>query len=136
MVETDKAYLAALIDGEGHIGASNGVGYNMLVLQVTNYDKDVLDWACNITGLGTVRRSNKTLWRWCTSGRQTKQVLAMVFPYMRIKREHGFIAAQWPCIGQGKRPGDGVRELQAEVSKYLKALNSYGRREYNRAQST
>lgn len=62
----DAAYLAGLIDGEGHIAVSRtrtwpsakackrGFAYRSSII-VSMTDKEVLDWAHGLTGLGNIR---------------------------------------------------------------------------------
>lgn len=59
MNNTDAAYLAGLVDGEGHIGIrwNKGVSGWLLApgLSVGSSDLPVLQWCYSVTGVGRVR---------------------------------------------------------------------------------
>ncbi len=87
--ETEKAYIAAILDGEGSVGISRKkdnkgmrAGYAIRpIVSVTNTREDLIHWLVEKTGLGTCIRSkvtnsrHKAAWRWQLWSQQARQLL-------------------------------------------------------------
>jgi hypothetical protein len=93
MQETDKAYLAGIIDGEGTIHATiNDSGAMTSWIAVYNTDKDLMDWIEEtfiVGGVYQVKRRQKhwkTSYVWKCNGRAGASVLKAVLPYLRVKK--------------------------------------------------
>ena len=76
---TEAAYIAGLIDGEGSINISPIRGRAMgATITVYNSNREMLDWCCAKTGVGTVNAGggnkkeahHKTVYRWGVYARQ------------------------------------------------------------------
>jgi len=101
MTETDLAYLAGIIDGEGCISVSenprNGRKYYRLILDVTNTNDILMQWLEDTFG-GIVRtnyaraENRSNLHGWTVSGKQCQELLAMVLPYLIIKKAQAELA--------------------------------------------
>jgi len=105
--ETDRAYLAGLLDGEGHIGitlAKPRVGRewrtHALMVTLANVNIPVLEWARSIAPKGTlVLRQQPTGTqkignvRW--SSIAGANLLRTVLPYLRIKRQQAILGLQF-----------------------------------------
>lgn len=104
--DTDKAYLAGIVDGEGCISISKQIikrtptpVYSLIVV-VSLVNKDVLQYFKEITGLGSVKYgakhessdNSRTSYQWWVSSRQAEKLLVEIYPYLRIKREQADIA--------------------------------------------
>lgn len=104
MNETEKAWLAGFIDGEGSIGLTKeydqrkGVGYFHYrpALQISNTVKSALDDAQEMIGGGYIsllyrdkRGNRKPLYMYALRKQEIlKQTLQSIIPYLRIKRKH------------------------------------------------
>lgn len=106
MRRQDKAYLAGLIDGEGHIGISRvrtsksakgckrGMAYR-LTLSIRMTDKRGPAFALESTGKGsllllkpsTARPNRRPVWNWAAWSREAASVLREVLPFLRVKSE-------------------------------------------------
>ncbi len=91
MKDVAAAWLAGLIDGEGHLRDDPGEGVK---LTVTNTDRSMLELAHNLTGVGQIYTTNhanpnhKTRHDWVVSrSRHVQEILVRVLPYMVGKRE-------------------------------------------------
>ena len=103
--ETDLAYAAAFIDGEGYIEYTrrpkkNGLGkvYNTICIriEVCNTDHDIIRWLRDMFGQGYLvkikPRKTKTgvtrpMLRWQLTHSKAHNVLKQVFPYMKEKNK-------------------------------------------------
>lgn len=95
MVDTESAYLAGLIDGEGSIIAvkRNKKGRITWRLQVSSTTPILLDWCVEKTGVGKIikRVSRNPLhadsqWWQCYSW-NAKKILEQTLPYMVLKKD-------------------------------------------------
>jgi len=139
-LETDWAWLAGLVDGEGSITTSadrTGVLGIRLAVGLTDIGPVV---ACKeITGLGSItvfslrddRHADRYTWR--IAGKDVKFVLKRVEPYLRLKRPQALLVADWPL---GKSGGRGSyktpcrdKRRRREIRAALKALNRKGPRD-------
>lgn len=103
----DAAYLAGIIDGEGHIGHQwrpdrpNSTRQS-LTLVVLHTHLPLLEWIEQVTGTGTVRahkktngvvRSNKPQYSWRCGSWPAAMILTQIAPYMIEKQELALVAA-------------------------------------------
>lgn len=105
----DKAYLAGLIDGEGclHLRKltfrykeKRYTGYGLL-LQIAVTYKPILEWCKRTVGGGTLwkredgRGKRRTLWSWKIEHSMAEQLLRVIYPYLKIKKEEADIVFQY-----------------------------------------
>lgn len=88
MTETDWAYLAGLIDGEGSISICHTV-----IVRIPNTDMDIIGWLVESFPDAKVAKANSNTSyghklclnvRW--NGRNSIEVLTKVLPYLRSKK--------------------------------------------------
>lgn len=104
-IETDYAYAAGIIDGEGAIAVArkkhfHGFSYSLSVV-VMMTDEEILMWLQNKFG-GHVQHYNRSkkhptwklmyLWRRC--GRDAAIFLNKIMPYLKLKRLRAELAVQ------------------------------------------
>lgn len=92
--ETDAAYLAGIIDGEGSIirlKRKNGsISYRVVVV---NTDWPMLEWITDTTGVGSLNtkprqeEGHKPCWYWVVNAQTARQILERCYPYMIIKKD-------------------------------------------------
>lgn len=94
----DLGYLAAMIDGEGHICRILGPPRNAVRVGVTNTEKGVIDW---LHGLGgnvysyLPHDGRKRRYEWAVLGRlDALKLLQTVGPRLKIKRDQAEEAIQ------------------------------------------
>jgi hypothetical protein len=101
MSETEKAYLAGIIDGEGSILVSrvsrpaNRSGYRFYpVVQIINTSKQMLEWVSTVTGIGKIYNkkhagegAKRKAYTWKTKHQQVRRVLEQILPYLIIKKD-------------------------------------------------
>jgi hypothetical protein len=104
--ERDRAWLAALVDGEGCItiletSSPHGSGESYpLVLQVRMCDVECIEHAAAITGYGNAspvqeppsHGGNRGSYQWRLNGRKAADTLAEIYPYLLIKRQQAVVA--------------------------------------------
>lgn len=133
--ETDKAYIAGLLDGEGCVGIAKqktrtgkyDYVFQMRVI-ITNSCADVLYWVQEQTGIGLIYKYKKgyqTNWkpvhRWQVVSNQCRTLLMELYPYLKIKRDIADIVLQMPIIPNvRKRTG----RLQGEYDQQFGVYNS------------
>lgn len=105
----DSAYIAGFLDGEGCITVSlstvNGVHYAYPCIDITNTNKDVLEWICGTIGqplkgsLGVQKRLKRTQrdgWELRIRGRlQMVVLLRQIAPYLKVKRKQAEILLRY-----------------------------------------
>jgi hypothetical protein len=101
LTETEKAYLAGLVDGEGCISitknkpARRSLNPNYYVQTfVVNTDERVIRYCQETTGVGSVtffpiskkKPKHKDQWTWCLRSASTVDFLKQILPYMIVKK--------------------------------------------------
>lgn len=136
LTETEKAYLAGIIDGEGNISigitkwARKNVVYrnHYLRLQVTNTDSALIKWLGRLGGSTTVRKPRpraKVTYCWTKLCRQAAEVLEQIYPYLIIKKKQ----AETSLFFQSRRRRRGnIRKprIDIELDEIVKAYISKG----------
>lgn len=137
--ETEKAYLAGIIDGEGSISIGitkrirKGVVYrnHYLRLQVTNTDSALIQWLNKLGGSTAERKlradypTARVVYSWNKQCRQAGEVLEQVYPYLITKRKQ----AEAGLFFQSKRKRRGnikKTNIEVELDERLKAYISKG----------
>ena len=144
LTETEKAYLAGFIDGEGciHICSSNNkrspIPAYRLMVAISQADREYLErWRLKL-GAGNVHKSgpgsipgNKQVYNWQIYGREAEMLLRLVLPYLDIKREQAEVALKFRATvdkqGGGGRvtPSSIIRQREA-YAQQLHALKRGG----------
>lgn len=93
MKETDKAYIAGFVDGEGCISISFKSGYHHVRLVIVQKSKSVLEKIQKLFGFGSLRlRTNNGInkgWIYTLefSYNHAFQVIKTIYPYLCVKRK-------------------------------------------------
>lgn len=105
MFETDLAYAAGIIDGEGciHIRQavirSTGVLRYGMECQVAMTDRRVVEWLHEYFS-GSIHHHKfgvpwrKDQWVWLVAARKAQSFLQQVLPYLKLKREQAILALE------------------------------------------
>lgn len=137
MTETDKAYLAAFVDGEGTIGlrtthTSRNYSYKSYVvrLRVVQTNEDVIRWIQVITGVGHIYRRKdypglKTAWEWSSAGRDSLKVLHEIYSYLKVKRLQAEIAFKFEetYVGSGFKLGEERIAVRKQLREAMDSAN-------------
>jgi len=130
MSEVEAAYLAGLMDGEGHIGIrwvvvrtrrqQRGSVTAALIVSVTNTNRDVLQWIVETTGCGHVRGpyrqgQRRLKWYWFLSGYQGSVVLDRIRPYLIIKAHEADLFLEMVRLKAMSDPVHGPFNLQRQA---------------------
>ena len=153
MNETERAYCAGIVDGEGCISLTmhqqpTKAGWKDQVchkVYVSNTDKRLLEWFVGVTGLGAVKsyspgRSTrlerfdparvKPLYVWAIWGSGIRQFLPQILPYLILKREHAELILESLAITRGQGYGSHLMEEQKErrreIAVRMRELNRRG----------
>jgi hypothetical protein len=139
------AWLAGIIDGEGHIGIysySNPKRFRV-ALAVCMTHKPTIERIREITGDGFItldhpkrRQYQKTGYKWQLSDRAVATVLRCCLPYLYTKRTQALTAirfvetqywSRFANTGQGRLPlPPNLAKRQAELHQQMKQLNHRG----------
>jgi hypothetical protein len=116
--EGDVAYLAGLIDGEGHITVARAfdrksvnVSHSIRVV-VTNTNKPIIDWLSEMSHTAPVVKKGakanwKDAWNWQVTGRNAETLLRAVLPWLRIKRQQAELCLELRDLGRHAWSGRG-----------------------------
>lgn len=104
MSDTDLAWAAGFIDGEGCIGAyTNGLrSYHVLSLAVSQKYRQPLERLVELFG-GTIRvkHNPKDVFEWRMGGDRAAGILAQLIPYLRTnKKGQAILAIQFQSMKQ------------------------------------
>lgn len=139
--DTDIAYLAGIIDGEGSIYIGNfscnpnsGASYFQTNMQVTNTDEPLIDWLINTFGGLKNKRSKtqhasnsrKQAYVWTTSGDRLTHLCEIILPYLICKRRQCEIMIEMRKTYTGrqraKKGQQGLTPLDEELLATRKRL--------------
>lgn len=141
--DTDCAYAAGLIDGEGSIritsrGKNGGTtfrqGQYTLMVEMTNTDKGMIQWMQEQFG-GSVSYSaenaelnRKEKWHWRVAANKALYVLDAIWPFIRTKRHQAKLGRRFQRYAQyaGRAATPRVRELHERFYNEFRALNKRG----------
>lgn len=130
--ETDKAYLAGIIDGEGCITVWKSGRYDnrVVTVAVAMNDKQAVDLLYEAFGgcLFHIKKQNpkwNDSWRWAVKSRRAKVVLEALLPYLRVKTRQAEAALELisSFTHIGGRATVEQREKQALLHSQISALN-------------
>lgn len=134
------AYIAGLVDGEGHIGLAKmkskqrGMAstYSPRV-DVANTKHALLLWCKLTTGIGEVKvsgqRSNRTDYSWELKIDEMTQFLMVIRSYLVIKREQADLVIEYleRCRGiKNHKPSEEIMILRSVIFDELTELNRKG----------
>ena len=130
MKETEKAYLAGIVDGEGCIGIFNVRGSYSLRLSVGMTDTQAIELLSSVTGKRissvTVRRPNcKVGYLVRLSGVDAQAFLNEILPYLRVKKNLAELAIQFPIVSVRPLPPE-IKKLQSILFEIFKVFNKKG----------
>ena len=114
MCKKKHAYLAGIIDGEGHIyicrakDSKSGKRYYTMGLDISSTDERLPLWIKENYGGNYYLKKDKGVrtgnyWRWCIQSNKAVKVLQDVFPYLVIKREQALIAIEFQLYKNKKK---------------------------------
>jgi len=149
MKETEKAWLAAMIDGEGCISIRCGKAQRTQrvsasyggVLVIGNTCRALLERCVEITGVGhihTMKRQSerhKVCYQWNLGSKQTVDVLHQVHPYLIAKQRQADVVFQLDDINQysarvnagaGNICDSGTQIRRERLKQVIHALNRRG----------
>ena len=135
--ETDRAYAAGILDGEGTIvvRASRKQGYNhpfyRLSVQVVNSHFGVIKWFserwyASVKGKPNLREGYLPIHYLCWSGDQAISVLEDLLPYIVIKKEQALLAIEFQArvTDSNRKPLTHEEiEIREVLSNRMAALN-------------
>ena len=144
----DLAYLAGLIDGEGHLTIESSVkaknrtskhpeGYrtHVVLVNVTNTDVPMIEWLYYTFGgrlylqlPNDKYRRMKTIYRWTMYGPLIDSLLPQVIPYLKTKKQQAEVIMQFrTTVSRDYRSGGlppGTLEFREELRKEIRRLNN------------
>ena len=129
--ETDRAWLAGLVDGEGCItileaksGHNSGSSYPP-ILQVRMCDRECIDHAMRITGTGgespaqypASMEGQRPSYQWRIHGRKAADTIAEIYPFLLIKRKQAIVAWNHQAVRDSYETKRGVKIPAAALEK-------------------
>lgn len=144
--ERDKAWLAALVDGEGTISIrrydshSNGSDAKRCqdgfvpFISIGNNDRELLDRVVAITGFGSVGvkdrpkidgrgiKSRRTYFGWRLDGNKAIEVIAAIYPYLVVKRKQAILSYTLDVSNKSGKALRGNRALPPDEQERRRTL--------------
>jgi RNA repair pathway DNA polymerase beta family len=128
----ELAYLAGILDGEGHISIDRTEGakpthapIHFLQVGITNTDRDLIDNLSTLYG-GHVGRTGirdghrKDCYRWRLTGPPAAKFLRELHPFLRIKRRQAEIAIEFAHEMATRQRGHGLTEHELDRREELR----------------
>lgn len=138
LTETQKAYLAGIVDGEGYVTVhARKVGYGKSCQPKVMIASTSVKWLSDLRditgGLGSFHLNQKrksVKWKpfgqWCIVGKAAQNFLKEIYPYLQIKKEQAWLVINFEMVGQGKRRNKEQLEKQVQDLNSLRILNQRG----------
>ena len=136
--ESELAYFAGIIDGEGTIGARNrknqqGKRYIDFYLSVANTDERLVLWIQQrfpaSVDFRQQRDSDKhrPLYRWTAGTKVAEDYIRAVLPYLVVKKEQAELYLEIrSTVSKGQRLTEGVKQQREAMVVRLHELNRRG----------
>lgn len=143
MSDTEAAYIAGFVDGEGTIclhrqKAAGSVNFSYRVtFSITNTNRALLEWIRITLQAGlisTQARKNaawKTCYQLCFRVHEQQRVIEQLLPYLRLKKAQAelileFLKIEWSSSKAQPRKPDSVIIAEELIFEDLQALNRKG----------
>lgn len=139
--ETEKAYIAGIIDGEGsiHMTRKTKTGTFHAFVTVGMSNKAVIDWLAKRFGnkaiessypsQGSFKKIPKPIYRISLQGRRACLLCELVHPYLIVKKQQAEVLLEYPCdarIAPGRKvDGSSINEIRIKLKNRLTVLNGY-----------
>jgi hypothetical protein len=129
--ETDKAYIAGIIDGEGSITvySYSDIAYIKPLVNVTNTNKELLLWLKDnyrgsIYKQASKGSTYKTCYRWQLWGcHRILPMLRDVYPFLRLKKEQAYLLLNHPRFLKIEAMGNDHKNKNLSLTKEDKEEN-------------
>lgn len=139
-LETDLAYFAGLLDGEGCFSLRNqGTHIFSCQVNIGNTDLRLLEWVKDRFGgsINAEARKNpkhKPVWRWCSDATTLADMLPAIIPHLIAKRDRAELMLVYrrtlapPITGHRRKAvlSDGVKQERSVIHSRLAVLNQRG----------
>ena len=139
LTETQKAYIAGFMDGEGTITISKARNkaktahikeFNLRPFIILgNSNKEVVEWLCDTTGLGMIYGGGKpfkkhwsVIWRWQVTSNQARELLNDILPYLIVKKEEAELALSLPIM-ISRKFDQSIYNKQMEILSKMRDIN-------------
>jgi hypothetical protein len=134
--ETEKAYIAGIVDSEGSIMVEHKPNDNFtLRVSIYNNSEDLLTWLADRLERNVVVSNFNTDKGYVPQlmihlfGKSAKELLGLIQPYLVIKLPLAEVALKFPVEGQGARYSEEQKGLRAWCwMKVLELNNKKGRK--------
>jgi hypothetical protein len=125
--EEAKAYIAGMVDGDGHIGQRfNRKGQGRVTLNISNTYYPLMEWLVEQGGGNLVKRGKvclthciqshvhrrKIAWRWVVQGERAIIILENISPYLMEKKE---LAQQVASEGRARLSPNGGHNVRYDM---------------------
>ena len=119
--ETEKAYIAGIIDGEGCVGVHKGKGNSLVPrVQIANTQMNLLTWLLERIGTGYIHRTEYT-----SNYYDVKPLLEATLPYLIIKKKQAELVLEFLNLRLSRDKWfDPFTQREIEIREELKKLNT------------
>jgi hypothetical protein len=139
--ETELAYLAGIIDGEGSIYVQGRIRFKSIHyfprFQIVNTDRKLMEWIHKTFGgliYDKCRKKHNPKWKmqieWFTTRGLLDQLLPLIIPFLVTKKEHALILIEFRKTYVKKFGSQGVpkeiQDFRIDCHNRLKLLNKRG----------
>ena len=125
--KVDIRYLAGFFDGEGSVGIYKDHGYHRVRIQIANKDIGVLEWVKSVAGNGHVYGNvvnNKTCSMFQTSSGFAINLLRLIYPYLKVKRNQVELVLTFESVPRGYKLNEKELLRRDDLANRVNRMNS------------
>lgn len=126
----EAAYIAGLLDADGCIIIQQKKTNSIMWINITNTDRNVLEWIVERVGFGKVSSRNrddkwKTIYEYCAYGSNAAGFLYAIYPWLQIKKERTKTALEFQSlsVGVGQYLDVGAKERRKQLFEEMHQFN-------------
>ena len=136
--DTDCAYAAGFVDGEGSIAVwresrpKNNSGYRYrAAVEVSNTDVEIIQWfkenfgghICQTNRKNVVNKKHKPLYRWICKTSEVGEFLDKILPYLQVKQKQAEVVQQYLAWKRRSDQRPGKRQIDVHKHNYFWLLS-------------
>jgi len=128
LTKEQSAWLSGLIDGEGCLQVHKQIREHSVPsyqadVSVGMMDKEMVEFAHKITGLGSLTFQKRGVWDWSVRGQEAGKLVTWIYPYLILKKQQAKILYNLCLNLKRKKDGRNTTKENLDFREKLYRLN-------------